>query len=163
MPRLRGYNNTLEHNENISRGLTGLVRHKQRKTIEDILTNHTIDKNGCWIYQGKPSRAGYATVTFTRLEGKNTPYVHRLSYEYWYGPIPEGMVVHHICHRRMCINPEHLQLLSHSKNSGRHKRIQVILGECKHGEQIFVWCARCRVHHGQLLKQGKVVVKVVRA
>jgi hypothetical protein len=41
---------------------------------------------------------------------------HRYSYELAYGAVPEGHDVHHVCHVRHCVNPDHLQALSRSDN-----------------------------------------------
>jgi hypothetical protein len=51
--------------------------------------------------------------------------VHRWSWEDANGPIPEGMTLHHACFVRLCVNPAHLELMTHTdntsfKNKSRH-------------------------------------------
>jgi hypothetical protein len=33
------------------------------------------------------------------------------------GPIPEGMVIDHMCHSRKCVRPSHLQVVTQKQNS----------------------------------------------
>lgn len=57
----------------------------------------TVNAKGCWVY-GPP-------FTYGQIDGRAA---HRVAYERWVGPIPDGHVVRHRCDNPPCINPEHL-------------------------------------------------------
>ena len=61
---------------------------------------------GCWQWRGPRAAFGYGRV---RHNGKYIP-AHRLVYQLYNGPIPEGMVVRHKCDNPPCVNPDHLEL-----------------------------------------------------
>ena len=70
---------------------------------------------GCWIGLGTANGNGYTSI---RISGKKH-YVHRLSYEVHVGPIPQGLVIDHLCRNRACFNPEHLEPVSNEENIAR--------------------------------------------
>lgn len=77
------------------------------KLLEGIQKTDT----GCWLY--KNSNSGiYSKV---RWEGKWHS-GHRISYESFVGPVPQGLWVCHKCDTPKCINPEHLFVGSASEN-----------------------------------------------
>jgi hypothetical protein len=48
--------------------------------------------------------------------GKQTT-THRVMFQLYTGqPIPPGMEIDHTCNNRLCINPLHLQMVTHSEN-----------------------------------------------
>jgi len=67
----------------------------------------------CWEWAGPRDKAGYSRHSHFQ--------VHRIVYEEMVGPIPPGMTVDHICWNRPCVNPAHLQLLTHSENARRQR------------------------------------------
>ena len=68
--------------------------------------------NGCWVWSGSFFRNGYGR---TWKDGK-TRLAHRVSYEVYVGKIPQGMTIDHKCENKVCVNPEHLQVVTGREN-----------------------------------------------
>jgi hypothetical protein len=77
-----------------------------------------VDKTAdCWLWQGSKSN-GYG---YFYLNGKNTG-AHRVAYEMLCGPIPDGLVLDHLCQAPACVNPDHLEPVTHQENIRRGPR-----------------------------------------
>lgn len=70
---------------------------------------------GCWLWTGYVSNTGHAKI---KVNGKMVA-THRFAYELLVGPIPEGMVLDHICRTPACVNPAHLEPVTQSVNAKR--------------------------------------------
>jgi hypothetical protein len=69
----------------------------------------------CWLWTGKLTHLGYARVAWNgRLQ-----MAHRVAYEMLVGSIPKGMTLDHLCRRRHCIKPDHLEPVSLAENLRR--------------------------------------------
>lgn len=70
-------------------------------------------ENGCWQWTAGKDYLGYGR--FQIASYKNVV-AHRVSYERFVGPIPEGLELDHLCRNRGCVNPEHLEPVDHRTN-----------------------------------------------
>jgi hypothetical protein len=58
----------------------------------------------CWPWTAAHNQLGYGVI---RENGRNL-FAHRVAYELTFGPIPEGLVICHVCDNGECCNPMHL-------------------------------------------------------
>lgn len=68
--------------------------------------------DGCWNWTGSVNPLGYATIW---VNSARVP-AHRFSWSLANGPIPDGMLIDHICHNPSCVNPRHLRLATKKQN-----------------------------------------------
>jgi hypothetical protein len=101
-----------------ARKAAGEVTPRYMDMRERITRRVEHDENGCWVWQGSTSGKGYG---YLRVNGRSN-YAHRVSYEAFVGPIPEGEVIDHLCRNARCCNPSHLEPVSTSVNVQRGLR-----------------------------------------
>lgn len=74
---------------------------------------------GCWLWFGSTSKLGYGHVS---VAGKLRP-SHRACYEALIGDVPPGLELDHVrdrgCSSRACVNPDHLEPVTHQVNCQR--------------------------------------------
>jgi HNH endonuclease len=113
--------------------------------------------NGCWQWIGRLSYAGYGQF----YVGDRCFRPHRTSYEWERGPIPDGLELDHLCRNRGCVNPDHLEAVTHKENVRRGRALEVMLarkravthcpkGHPYEGDNLWTnsrghrWCKTCR-------------------
>jgi hypothetical protein len=86
----------------------------RRPILERFLERLTICNDGCHRLSGvKPGR--YSSISYGGKRGKRI-LSHRFSYEHFVGPIPEDLTLDHLCGNPECVNPEHLEPVTHKEN-----------------------------------------------
>jgi hypothetical protein len=83
--------------------------------LRRLLDKVAIDENGCWRWTGFISHKGYGRFRFA----SNVGHAHRFAYVALVGPIGDGLEIDHRCRVRDCVNPEHLEAVTHAENLKR--------------------------------------------
>lgn len=67
--------------------------------------------DGCWLWKGRTNR-GYGRFILDGIQ----VLAHRFAYELLIGPIPEGLVIDHLCRNPTCVRPDHMDPTTRVKN-----------------------------------------------
>lgn len=94
----------------------------KRRPLADRLMRLTMEMpNGCWEWTGYKTGGGYGMIRDGKMRA-----THVVAYELTYGPVPDGLEVHHTCFNEACDRPDHLEAVTHQRNcletalAGRH-------------------------------------------
>ena len=139
-----------------SQKCAGLGNRKAENMREYLLNRVTkIEGKDCWFWNGNLS-GGYGRPN---ILGKQY-YAHRLSYEEFIGPVPEGMQLDHLCRNRSCINPEHLEPVTQIENIRRGETGKGPRSE-KHKESVSV-ATRKRLQDPNERAKQKAILDIAR-
>lgn len=72
----------------------------------------------CWEWLGRLNPSGYAIGHVPGVQG-GSALIHRYVYETLERPVPEGLELDHVCGRTNCVNPDHLEPVTHLENIRR--------------------------------------------
>ena len=71
----------------------------------------------CWVWTGARNRMGYGDFYIGGAKGHDAP--HRVAYYALVGRVPAGQELDHLCRRPSCVNPAHLEPVTHAENVRR--------------------------------------------
>lgn len=132
-----------------------------------------LSARSCWVWTFTVSN-GYGAFTLRCDDGENRQLMaHRIAYTWLVGPIPDGLVIDHLCRNTLCVNPEHLEPVTPATNTLRGlspwaQRARQT--HCKRGHEYTPentiekpngtrWCRECRRAHDRALDAHKWVIK----
>jgi hypothetical protein len=113
------------------------VNPRQPMPVADRFFSH-VDKDGpapehrpelgpCWEWTGSVSGLGYARFYVTVAPYERESFAaHAWSWEQVHGPVPEGLELDHLCRNRRCVNPAHLEPVTHLENMLRGQTVNAI-------------------------------------
>src|SRR4051812_42006005 len=74
-------------------------------------------RSGCWLWQGETDRHGYGQINLGATSGKRKRRgAHIVGYELHRGAVPDGLELDHLCRNPLCVNPDHLEPVTHRDN-----------------------------------------------
>lgn len=134
--------------------------------IGHVINNvHIDEETDCWLWAKPSHRDGYARA---RLNQKYQ-LVHRFMWKYAYDqPVPEGLELDHLCRNKACVNPAHLEPVTHLENVRRGtagqweaKKTHCTRGHPYEGEHLRVNARSgkraCRTCEGARLRRARAI------
>jgi hypothetical protein len=74
--------------------------------------------DGCWLTTLATNRGGYVVLSGPGRGAKGL-LGHRVAYEAFVGPVPDGLELDHLCAVRGCVRPDHLEPVTRQENLRR--------------------------------------------
>jgi len=88
-------------------------------------------ENGCWEWAAYRSLKGYGVTGV----GRRAVYAHRWAYERLIGTFPLGLQSDHLCRRRACVNPTHIEPVTSRENTLRGMGLAAVCAKKTHCPQ----------------------------
>ena len=106
-----------------------------------------VTESGCWVWIGHCNKAGYGAIQMR--DGLKR--AHKVIWEHLNGVVPQGLELDHLCRVRCCVNPDHLEAVTHDENMKRS--IYGIRTHCEKGHEFTVSNTYYRVGGGRRCRE----------
>ena len=81
-----------------------------------LMARSTRTREGCLVWTGARGKTGYGRI---RGPDGRMMYTHKLAWEIARGPVPPGRFLDHKCRVRLCLDVEHLEVVTTAENNRR--------------------------------------------
>lgn len=102
-------------------------------------SKYVVRPDGCWEWTAGHVPLGYGNF-FLKIDGKKTQFrAHRFAYIVLVGPIDKGLELDHLCGHPYCVNPAHLEPVTHAENLRRGQAPNMVChraGTCRKGHPV---------------------------
>jgi len=89
-----------------------MMKYRMKLSTEDNFWDKVLFTTDCWKWLASKTKTGYGRFR----SGKECIPSHRFSFELYKGKVPEGLEINHICNNTSCVNPSHLEAITHQEN-----------------------------------------------
>lgn len=132
------------------------------RTWEDHFLESVLIGDGCWGWTAAHNTEGYglwqppgASWNARKKDRVKRSMAHKIMWEILCGPVPDGLELDHLCKFKGCVNPDHLEPVTHMENLRRSHIF------CKQGHRLEVtrrvWA--CGVSRCGVCYDGKLAAK----
>jgi hypothetical protein len=116
---------------------------------------------GCWLWQGYIKPSGHGQLQRVK-QGEGTVNAHIIAYELTHRKLPKGMVLHHKCRVKHCVNPNHLQLVSRQNHPKIHLQTHCRYGHLYEEQSFTLYrgtrrCKACAIRWREEAYERKVL------
>ena len=137
--------------EYIKGAARGFIHRLSQRMLAGFCSRFVVLQRGswtCWKFRGVLSPDGYGLVHFQAKGAvpRTCTTAHRVAYELWVGSIPNGYEPDHLCDYRPCINPDHLEIITHRENVRRSRARNLAATHCWRGHALTT--ENIIMHHG---------------
>lgn len=109
----------------------------RRLTTEERFFEKVTLPSTCWEWTGARNAGGYGAFNVAWNDGKSVIRgAHRWAWEFFHGPIPEGLTLDHLCKNPPCVNPDHLEPVPNAVNVRRGDHARTMATICKRGHPL---------------------------
>lgn len=127
---------------------------------------HRHDLGPCWLWTRPLAKSGYAAWDYGGRRNRVRTLAHRFAYEVAYGAIPDGLHIDHLCRRRACVRPAHLEAVTQAENNRRAAAVRPRVTHCPQGHEYTPentrrqksgapGCRRCQADRQHIVRQLK--------
>ena len=114
-----------------------------RPLVDRLLEKIDIQEDGCWLWNAARDVAGYGRFRVATGTKTTALLAHRVVYEVFVGPIPDGLTLDHVwargCVHRHCVNPAHLEPVTNRENILRSESASALSARrthCDYGHEL---------------------------
>jgi hypothetical protein len=109
-------------------GMCGLPVREGRRFVRGhnrkMQPRYTLDRaTGCWLWDGRLLESGYGQYK----DGGQVWQAHVWFWVQRHGPVPLGRELDHTCRNRRCVNPDHLEPVTHVENVRRGRACKLTI------------------------------------
>lgn len=108
---------------------------KKIHALNRIMERSILNADGCREWQGPLNHRSYGMLTYDDGRFKSK-YAHRVAYYVIKGIDPGELTIDHLCNNTICLNVDHMQVVTRKYNTTRRRRPTDMIDHCDAGHKL---------------------------